>query len=148
MFTALAAKSRDSLQMIDSTIVKAHRAAAGARLHRAFVDAGLPPPAMRMQSVIGDTVGAAEWLRAMAELATVVAPTVEERGVVTAAEIGIGTLSNRLIQEVAVGGGIVVGRADIGAWVRTKIWSGVPALLGTRFRLTVVVGLQNKPMAA
>jgi transposase len=31
MFTALAAKSRDSLQMIDSTIVKAHRAAAGAK---------------------------------------------------------------------------------------------------------------------
>ena len=31
MFAALAAKSRDSLQMIDSTIVKAHRAAAGAK---------------------------------------------------------------------------------------------------------------------
>jgi transposase len=31
MFTALAAKSRDSLQMIDSTIVKAHRAATGAK---------------------------------------------------------------------------------------------------------------------
>jgi hypothetical protein len=29
MFAALAAESRDSLQMIDSTIVKAHRAAAG-----------------------------------------------------------------------------------------------------------------------
>ena len=31
MFAALAAKSRDSLQMIDSTIVKAHRAATGAK---------------------------------------------------------------------------------------------------------------------
>src|SRR5499425_2976593 len=31
MFAALAAKSRDSLQMIDSTIIKAHRAAAGAK---------------------------------------------------------------------------------------------------------------------
>jgi transposase len=31
MFAALAAASRDSLQMIDSTIVKAHRAAAGAK---------------------------------------------------------------------------------------------------------------------
>jgi hypothetical protein len=31
MFAALAAESRDSLQMIDSTIVKAHRAAAGAK---------------------------------------------------------------------------------------------------------------------
>jgi transposase len=31
IFEALAAKSRDSLQLIDSTIVKAHRAAAGAK---------------------------------------------------------------------------------------------------------------------
>jgi transposase len=31
MFAALAAASHDSLQMIDSTIVKAHRAAAGAK---------------------------------------------------------------------------------------------------------------------
>jgi hypothetical protein len=31
MFEALAAKSRDSLHLIDSTIVKAHRAAAGAK---------------------------------------------------------------------------------------------------------------------
>jgi SAM-dependent methyltransferase len=89
-----------------------------ARLHRAFVDAGLPPPTMRMRAVIGDAVSAAEWLRATAELATVVAPTMEERGVATAAEIGIDTLSDCLVQEVAVGGGIVVGRADIGAWVR------------------------------
>src|SRR5512142_1590070 len=31
MFEKLAAKSRDSVQLIDSTIVKAHRAAAGAK---------------------------------------------------------------------------------------------------------------------
>src|ERR1700692_874792 len=31
MFKALAAKSKDSLQMIDSTIIKAHRAASGAK---------------------------------------------------------------------------------------------------------------------
>jgi hypothetical protein len=91
-----------------------------ARLHRAFVKGGLPPPAMRMRAVIGDAVSAAEWLRAMAELATVVAPTMEERRVATAAEIGIDTLSDRLVQEVAGGGGIVVGRADIGAWVRIE----------------------------
>lgn len=91
-----------------------------ARLHRAFVDAGLPPPAMRMQAVIGDAVSAAEWLRALADLATVMAPAMEELGVATAAEICVDTLSDRLAQEVAAGGGIVVGRADIGAWVRIK----------------------------
>jgi SAM-dependent methyltransferase len=89
-----------------------------ARLHRAFVDAGLPSPAMRMRAIIGDAVSAAEWLRAMAELAIVVAPKMEEQGIATAAEIGIDTLSDRLVQEVAAGGGIVVGRSEIGAWVR------------------------------
>jgi SAM-dependent methyltransferase len=92
-----------------------------ARLHRAFVDAGLPPPTMRMRATIGDAVSAVEWLRGMAELATVLAPAMGERGVATAAEIGIDTLSDRLVQEVAAGGGIVVGRADVGAWVRTRV---------------------------
>ncbi|WP_119268717.1 class I SAM-dependent methyltransferase [Taklimakanibacter deserti] len=91
-----------------------------ARLHRAFVDAGLPPPTMRMQAVIGDAVSAAEWLRAMADLALVMAPTMEKQGVATAAEIGIDTLADRLVQEVAIGGGIVVGRSEIGAWVRIQ----------------------------
>src|SRR5262245_3530967 len=37
-----------------------------AKLHRAFLGAGLSPPAMQMQAVIGDAVSAAEWLRAIA----------------------------------------------------------------------------------
>jgi hypothetical protein len=73
---------------------------------------------MRMQAVIGDAVSAAEWLRAMAELAIVLAPTMEERGVATSAEIGIDTLPDRLVQEVTIGKGIVVGRCENGAWVR------------------------------
>ncbi len=89
-----------------------------ARLHRAFIGAGLLPPAMRMQTVIGDAVSAAEWLRAAAELAIVLAPTMEQHGVATAAEIGSDTLADRVVQEVAAGGGIVIGRAEIGAWAR------------------------------
>jgi SAM-dependent methyltransferase len=88
------------------------------RLHRAFVSAGLPPPAMRMQAVIGDAVSAAEWLRAMAELAIALAATMEQQGVATAAEIGGDTLVDRVVQEVAAAGGIVIGRAEIGAWSR------------------------------
>ena len=46
-----------------------------AKLHRAFLSAGLAPPTMRMQAVIGDAISAAEWLRAVAELTIVLAPT-------------------------------------------------------------------------
>ena len=58
MFSALAAESRDSLQMIDSTIVKAHRAAAGAKggsaiRRSASAAAGAQPRSMRSSMVRG-----------------------------------------------------------------------------------------------
>jgi 2-polyprenyl-3-methyl-5-hydroxy-6-metoxy-1,4-benzoquinol methylase len=90
-----------------------------AKLHRAFIGAGLPPPTMRMQTVIGDANTAAEWLQAVADLAIVLAPTMERQGIATSAEIGSDILVDRIVQEVSAGGGIVVGRAEIGAWVRT-----------------------------
>ena len=90
------------------------------KLYRAFVGARLPPPTMRMQTVIGDVNSASEWLRAVADIAIVLAPTMEQQGVATATEIGSDTLANRIVQEVAAGGGIVVGRAEIGAWVRIR----------------------------
>jgi 2-polyprenyl-3-methyl-5-hydroxy-6-metoxy-1,4-benzoquinol methylase len=89
-----------------------------AKLHGAFVSAGLPPPTMRMRVAIGDAASAADWLRAVAELAIVLAPTMEQQGVATAAEIGSDTLADRVEQAVAAGGGIVIGRAEIGAWTR------------------------------
>jgi hypothetical protein len=52
VFETLAAKSRDSLHLIDSTIVKAHRAAAGAKggsktRRLALAGAGAPRKSMR-----------------------------------------------------------------------------------------------------
>jgi SAM-dependent methyltransferase len=88
------------------------------RMHRAFLDAGLAPPAMRMQTLIGDASSAAEWLRAVADLAIALIPAMERHHVATAADLDGDTLADRLIQEVATGGSIVVGRSEIGAWSR------------------------------
>jgi SAM-dependent methyltransferase len=88
----------------------------GARLHGAFSTAGLPAPTMRMRTIIGDAVSAGEWLRAVADIAIVMLPAMEQRGIATSADVGTDTLSERLLQEVAAGSGIVVGRAEIGAW--------------------------------
>jgi hypothetical protein len=52
----------------------------------------------------------------MAELAIVLVPTMEQQGVTTGAEVGSDTLADRVIQDVAAGGGIVIGRAEVGAW--------------------------------
>ena len=89
-----------------------------ARLRRDFVAAGLGAPAMRLQAVIGDAVSAEDWLRAVAELAIVLAPAMAQHGVATADEIGGDTLADRIIRDVADNNSTIVGRAEIGAWVR------------------------------
>jgi hypothetical protein len=91
-----------------------------AKLHQAFLRAGLPAPTMRMQAVIGDAISAAEWLRAVAELTIALTPTMEQQGVATLADISRDTLVDRVIQDVATEHSIVIGRAEIGAWVRIR----------------------------
>jgi hypothetical protein len=58
VFETLAAKSRDSLHLIDSTVVKAHRAAAGAKgesksRRSASAAAGAPRESMRSSMAKG-----------------------------------------------------------------------------------------------
>jgi ubiquinone/menaquinone biosynthesis C-methylase UbiE len=89
-----------------------------ARLRRAFLDAGLGVPTMRMRALIGDAVTAEEWLRSVADLITVIAPSIAQLGLATQAEIGAKTLAERIVRDVAANSSIVIGRAEIGAWVR------------------------------
>jgi ubiquinone/menaquinone biosynthesis C-methylase UbiE len=89
-----------------------------AKLRRAFLDAGLGAPTMRMRAVVGDAVTALDWLHAVADLISVIAPAVQQQGLATRAEIGVETLAARIAAEVAANSSIVVGRAEIGAWVR------------------------------
>jgi SAM-dependent methyltransferase len=88
----------------------------GIKLHSAFVAAGLPAPTVRMQAIIGGGARARDWLQIVAKIVGVLLPEMERLGVATAAEIGIDTLADRLCREVEVGGGVVVGRSEIGAW--------------------------------
>lgn len=89
-----------------------------AKLRHVFISANRPPPTMWLPAVIGDATSAAEWLRAVAELAILLALTMELQGVATAAVIRGDTLAGRVIREVEVGGEIFIGRAKMGAWVR------------------------------
>ena len=90
-----------------------------AKLHQAFVNAGLQPPAMRMQAVIGGPAAAADWVTAVAELTITLLPTMQREGVVTAAdnaEMAADTLADRMRRECVASNSVVVGRAEIGAW--------------------------------
>lgn len=88
------------------------------RLHRAFVDAGLPAPSMRLESFIGGGAECMDWLEACAELVISLLPAMEQSGVATAAEVGAATLVERLRREVSANGSLIIGRTEIGVWSR------------------------------
>ncbi|MCH9668760.1 MAG: class I SAM-dependent methyltransferase [Actinomycetia bacterium] len=88
------------------------------RMHGAFVDAGLPAPVLQMRTFIGAGSSAEVWLRALVDIVQTLLPTMEAQGVVDAAEVGLGTLAERLIREVRESGATVVGRSEVGAWSR------------------------------
>ena len=71
----------------------------GIGLYRAFVEAGLPPPAMHLQSPIG---AAETWTgyRYMATIFQSLLPLLETYGLATAEQVGVDTLASRLRQEV------------------------------------------------
>jgi SAM-dependent methyltransferase len=90
-----------------------------ARLFQAFVDAGLPVPSMRMQTFVGGGAGCMDWLQAVAELVGSLLPAMEGLGVVTAAEVDIESLAERLRGEVIGNGSLIIGRSEVGVWART-----------------------------
>ncbi len=89
------------------------------RLHNAFTGAGLPAPTSTMRTFIGAGRAAAVWLQALADLVETLLPTIQAQGVATATEVGIETLTQRLLEEVSDLGATVIGRSEVGAWTRT-----------------------------
>ena len=73
----------------------------GIGLYRAFVDAGLPPPEMHLESPIG---AAETWAgyRYMATIFQSLLPLLEKYGLATADQVGVDTLTERIRQEVRV----------------------------------------------
>jgi SAM-dependent methyltransferase len=88
------------------------------RLHGAFTDAGLPAPTLRMRTFIGSGTATEVWLRALADIVETLLPAMEAQGVATATEVGLETLTRRLIHEVREADATVIGRSEVGAWCR------------------------------
>ncbi|MGH2558348.1 MAG: class I SAM-dependent methyltransferase [Thermomicrobiales bacterium] len=90
----------------------------GIRLHATFVDAGLPAPHVRLDGVAvsGADRDRLAWL---VDTIRSLLPAIERFGVATAAEVGIDTLQDRLLEEATATGGAVCGAFFGGAWVRT-----------------------------
>ncbi len=92
----------------------------GAKLHGAFVAAGLPAPSMGVSALIGGGEKSVDCADLVAGLVTTLLPFIERLGIATAAQIGIETLAARIIEEATANASVLVGRSEIGAWARVS----------------------------
>jgi SAM-dependent methyltransferase len=90
----------------------------GIKLHSVFVDAGLPAPTLRMESVIAGGGDCTDHIHFEVDPVRTMLPHIERLGLGTAAEIDIDTYVERVRDELIATGGVIVGRAEIGAWAR------------------------------
>jgi SAM-dependent methyltransferase len=90
----------------------------GTRLFSTFIAAGLPAPWMQLETLVAGVANNADPVRLIADLAGTLADAMERLGVATAADVGLETLTERMISEAAASGSVIQGRFEIGAWSR------------------------------
>jgi SAM-dependent methyltransferase len=90
----------------------------GTKLHRTFVEAGLPAPSMRLECVIGGGANSSDQVHFKTDLACTLVSEMERLGVATSFEVSAETLAERVINEVVRCASVVIGRSEIGAWSR------------------------------
>jgi SAM-dependent methyltransferase len=93
----------------------------GAKLPAAFRSAGLPPPLLRLESLIGAGPHASDLVDLVSSLTETLAPTMESLGLATAADLDIPTLGHRMLAEVVDNNCLLFGRWQIAAWCQIPI---------------------------
>lgn len=91
----------------------------GLNLYRVFLEAGLPAPILRVESlaIAGEDSPLYDYL---AHTVRSVLPLAERLGVATAGEVDIETLAQRLRREVAEARGVFLAPPMVGAWTRKQ----------------------------
>lgn len=90
----------------------------GIKLHSVFVDAGLTAPTLRLESVIAGGGNCTDHIHFEVDPVRTMLPHIERLGLATGTEIDIDTYVDRVGDELVATGGVIVGRAEIGAWAR------------------------------
>jgi ubiquinone/menaquinone biosynthesis C-methylase UbiE len=91
----------------------------GTRLFSTFIAAGLAAPSMQVETLIAGVANNAGPLQLIADLTASMAQAMERLGVATAAEIGLETLTDRMVNEATASGSVILGRFEIAAWSRS-----------------------------
>jgi SAM-dependent methyltransferase len=108
----------ETVEMLRAALVGAGmHARMGLELRAAFVDAGLPAPAMRSEQDVG---GGPDWngYEALAETVRASLPLIARSGLATAEQIDVDTLAARLRAGVVAGGGVAASPVLVGAFAR------------------------------
>jgi ubiquinone/menaquinone biosynthesis C-methylase UbiE len=89
----------------------------GAKLYSAFIAAGLPAPSLSLDAGIwgGDDNPAAMMV---AEVIHSLLPVLEKFGIAAEAQVEIGSLRERVQNEILAGGGVAIAPSLIGAWTK------------------------------
>ncbi len=93
----------------------------GTRLYSTFVGAGLEPPELRVEGLAGGGPGAAPLLRKVTDILITLLPAMERLGIARAEELGLGNLTQRMLEEGA--GSVFFLHHQVAAWSRV----GAPA---------------------
>jgi 2-polyprenyl-3-methyl-5-hydroxy-6-metoxy-1,4-benzoquinol methylase len=88
----------------------------GTILHATFIRAGLGPPKMRLEAVIGSGPEDIDRVHLVTDLVRTLLPDTERLGVARPGEIDIDTLASRVRDEIISLGSTIIGRSEIGAW--------------------------------
>lgn len=90
----------------------------GARLPAVFHAAGLEPPSMRLEALVGAGPSAGDRTGLVADLVRSLLPDMERLGLIEPGEIEAVTLADRMLDEVLSIGSTVISQSEIGAWTR------------------------------
>jgi ubiquinone/menaquinone biosynthesis C-methylase UbiE len=93
----------------------------GAKLYRAFVEAGLSPPGLRLEALLGGGPNSLDVLTLIAGIIETLLPEMERLRVADDDDVEIATLLERMRAEVEQSRSIVIGHYQIAAWSRVPL---------------------------
>jgi hypothetical protein len=91
----------------------------GLSMPSVFRGAGLHEPELRLESLLGAGIQAKVAVERMVGLATSLLPVLTAEGIVSADELGLDTLFDRMMAEIVANNILIRSHLEVGAWART-----------------------------